>query len=754
MGFLFFATVGTLLAAQAAPASVVGTVRDGETDVPIRGAVVLLSDLDRATLTDTAGHYLLRDVGTGPQHLTVRVLGYAERTLHALVPRSGQLEINISLRPQAIPLTRLEVRSPARVRGLERGDAGAFPDRGVSIAAVRNHPLLAEPDVLQALSGGTVVTRPESPSGLHVRGGAADQIAYEIDGIPVLSPYHAAGVFSAWNPDALSRIDLSASSSAEHAAALAGTVSATTLAPGPRLRAQGSISTTQARVTADGPLGAVGAGYLLSLRTGFPGMFAPKDEPSYLRGETGDALAKIDIPALGGHIRLLAYRSENELSAAAYPGGDSVAETDAVRNLFEWRSQSIGGEWTDTLTSDVIRIKAWTASADAQALWAAEVGPARLGAARRDLGALAAIEHRSATASTTGGIRFERIRTAYRVASSLSEGSEWRLAGATPLAAAFLEQTRSMSPRTALQVGFSLTAVAGDLSFGPRAQLSWEPTSSIRITGSYARSHQYAQSLRNGESLVGTVFPVDLYVVSRAPGVPTAWSDMGILGIEYRPAPNLRLGVEGYVSGFRDLVLVAPRDGEPFATHSFAAGSGGSRGFAVEAAASGSRYGVLGSYGWQRVRLRHGGASYVPDYGARHVVDTGLILFPTATFSVRIGTTAAFGRGTTPVTNGLEWEACNLLDEGCEFGGSPRHGVDALGTAQLPHYVRVDVGVRKHWHIDVRGRDASVALFGTITNLFSRKNLLTYANDPETVDPVGITMRPLSPLLVGFDWRF
>ena len=163
-----------LPAAQVIQATVAGVVRDEETGRPLAGAVVALTDLNRHTGTDVMGRYVLRQVPAGPQHITVRFIGHAPRTLHALVPRDGQLEINVSLRAQPVRLPTVEVRAPVVVRGVEGEDSTAFPDRGSSIAAVWNHPLLSEPDVLQALGGGEVVLQPESPSGVHIRGGASD----------------------------------------------------------------------------------------------------------------------------------------------------------------------------------------------------------------------------------------------------------------------------------------------------------------------------------------------------------------------------------------------------------------------------------------------------------------------------------------------------------------------------------------------------------------------------------------------------
>ena len=186
-----------VLLIQVASAAVVGTVRDRHTGEPLAGALVTLSDIDRTALTDEFGRYSFEGVLPGPQHLSVQLLSYETRTLHALVAAHGQLEINLSLRPKPIPLGPVSVAPTVPVRGVEGHNDASFPDRSVSIAAVRNHPLLSESDAFEALGGGFVTLQPETPSGIHIRGGASDQTSYYLDGIPVFSPYHAAGMFSA-----------------------------------------------------------------------------------------------------------------------------------------------------------------------------------------------------------------------------------------------------------------------------------------------------------------------------------------------------------------------------------------------------------------------------------------------------------------------------------------------------------------------------------------------------------------------------
>ncbi|HEU5041497.1 MAG TPA: TonB-dependent receptor, partial [Gemmatimonadales bacterium] len=234
-----------LLALQSGAATVAGVVRDEATGAPVAGAIVALPDLDRSVTADAAGRYRLDAVPAGPQHIAVRFIGYAPRVLHLLVPATGALEVGLALRAEPLRLGTIEVRPRLALNGFDADAVTPYPDRAASMAAIRNHPLLAVPDALQGLGGGEVTLEPESPSGVHVRGAASDQVGYLLDGIPVLSPYHSAGTFSAWNPDALAGIRLSASGRTDGAPdALAGTFAADTRVPGARHGAQGSLGTT------------------------------------------------------------------------------------------------------------------------------------------------------------------------------------------------------------------------------------------------------------------------------------------------------------------------------------------------------------------------------------------------------------------------------------------------------------------------------------------------------------------------------
>ncbi|HET9326230.1 MAG TPA: TonB-dependent receptor [Candidatus Eisenbacteria bacterium] len=733
-----------LAAAPSGSAGIAGTVRDAETAQPLAGAAVLLPELERGTLTDSAGRYVLSPVPPGPHHLEVRLLGYSPRVLHALVPSAGALSIDVALRAQPVSTHSVEVRAPITIRGVEPGTT-VFPDREASSTAIANHPLLAEPEGFHALEGGEASLRPETAGGVYLRGGAADQTAFLIDGVPVLSPYHAGGISSAWNTDALSRVYLRASDPWSSApGALSGTIEGVTREPGPVARSQGSISTTQARITFDGPL--AGGGYVLSARGGVHDLVAPSGERSYLSGGVGDALAKLETPAFGGRARALYYGNTNQIGTAAAAEETPPA---APRNDFDWDGRSFGLDWR----RDHIRVLGWSASGDATADWDMPVGRLSMEGERQDAGVRLALHSEGALASSALELDWRTSRTRYRTVPD-SAGVPFALDSDFPIATLAVRQTLHVGAGMELDSYIPAEFAEGLTRAAPQVRLRWNKSPSLTFLLAYLRTHQYAQSLRNPESVVDHVFPADVTIGSAAAGIPVAESDQRLIAADWRWRAGIRLGLEAYDRDSRNLLLVAPRDGEPFSTGGFVIGSSRSQGIALDLAAGSARWAVVASYGWQDVRLFYGDSSYVPEHGAKHRFEGGVIVHPSATSSVRLGAWVETGRRTTSIPTAFEWESCNLLDEGCEFGGSPHYGNEPLGGTPLPAYARVDLGVRKHWHARVAGRDGSIALFGTYSNLFSRENLLTYAYDPSTGEQVGVELRPAALLVIGIDWRW
>lgn len=753
MQHLPFASAALVMALQPSQAVITGSVRNETTNQPIAGLMVGLTDLDRTAITDSLGRYVFRNVAAGPHHVGVRHFGYSPHTLHALVPSSGTLEINVLMVPVEQRLATFVVRHAVPLGSLSNDQSEQSNTRRL-ISAIRNDPMNTESDALLSLVGGTVSARPEAPSGLNVRGGAADQVAYTLDGIPVFNPFHVAGLFSSWNPDALAAVDLSTDvRDAGNTSALSGTVNAVTRSPAAQFKSQGSFSTTHARLTVDGPIGRRDAGFLLSMRAGFPGIIAPRRENSYVRGEWGDHIAKLETPAFNGRLKLLSYSSEDETSTPATVSDTVVTRENAGRNMFAWSGHSVGAEYTRAMGHAQLRAVGWSATSDASSAWTAADGPVTMSSSRRNRGALVSATFNSSRSKTLAGFRAEQMATTYALDFAPNVASNLRMNSRTGLATGFLQNERVVG-RVTLLAGASLAAFAHRLHANPFAEARLRANEQFSVSGSYTHRNQYAQSMRNGENVTGIVFPAELFVSAARNGVPVATSDLGVFGAEFNKSGALRAAVQLHAQRLQNVVVIAPFDGEPFATRTAGLGHGRTHGLSLDIAFSQARYGVVANYGFQQVQYTSGEVSYMPSHGAKHAFGSGVILFPTPTASIRIGVTALGGRRTTAVASAFEWEACNLKDRGCEFSGSPRSSVQSPGGLSLPLYVRADVGVRKHWHLQARGRSVEIALFGAFTNVLGRGNVLTFAPDAVSGAMTPISMRPQAPLVLGLDWHY
>ncbi len=758
-------------------ASVWGTVRDSETGTPVVGARVELLDAGLASITDSAGSYVLSGVSVGARHLMISSLGYKARTLHVFVPSDGAIRLDVALEPEPIRLRPVEASLTARpVRTEEEYSLDAVQrvgSRTLTQWDVRSHPGLAEPDFFEALGGQGVLLDPENPSGLHVHGGSSDQNLFLLDGVPVYSPYHAAGQFSALNPDAISRVDLhSVVAPSTWDGALSGVVDARTQAPGAdQVGIRGAVSATGARLTGDGSL-PLGAGGLFSARWGHPGFLAPPAEDSYVRGSFSDGLAKVEAPIGGGRVQVLAFTSDNNLRIAsvlteADDGGapessEAGFELDDAQgpNQFSWKSRSYGLGWEKPLGGrTAIHAQLWRADLDVASYWRATGGPLSMSSRRRTYGSRLMLLADGPASSSRLGFSVERDRTSYTVlpagTSGLPTESLLETRSEPEVFAAFAEHQRCLNDRVHVLLGVRSSFMAGKRPrLAPRVSLNWPVSSFFSVSAGYARTHQWVQSLRNPESLIDNVFNPNLPVAAEGNDIPIAQSDQFGLALKTWPVEGVSAGLEGYTRVLEGLVLVAPTTGQPFAVAGYSIGRARAWGGAINVELAGARYRALVEYGFGAVTYDVGSGTYRPEFAVNHSLAAALGYYPSASLVVRSALRVEFGRPTTLVEGPFEWEACSIIGGGCEAEGSPQEVAGPLGRSRLPAYIRLDIGARKHWHWRLLGRDGVLTGFVTLSNVLGRRNLFGYTVDPGTGEVSKLPMRPFSPLTVGLEWSF
>jgi hypothetical protein len=461
-------------------------------------------------------------------------------------------------------------------------------------------------------------------------------------------------------------------------------------------------------------------------------------------------LAKLETGLFGGRLRGLVWSNANRLGAASAPPSEAAGGA-VPRHEFEWGGRSLGLQWQRTGPAMSAWITAWSALGNAEVSWRPPQGGLDLASRRLDEGLTAELQHRGRSSATALGISVERSATAYSVEGTA--GQDWLNQSRHPIATAFGEHRVRVGGGLTLAAGGSAIGALGRVRLAPQGELLWTPGAGFAASFTQSRRFQFAQSLRNPESIVGGVFPADLYLGAGSPGIPVGRSDQSTLTAVVRLAAALRFDLRAYRKDLHGIVLIAPGEAGPFATSPPVAGTGTSAGVSVGVRWSAPSVDLSASYDRQTVRYARQPVAFVPGHATRHAAEAGAVLRPSSSWTFRLGALAHFGRRITGSVGGVEWEACNLADGGCEFAGAPVLSTEPLGSRALPPYLRIDLGVRKEWTFRVGAGRTTLAAFGTLSNLLGRVNLHSYLVDPATGGVSGIEMRPRAPLVVGLDWR-
>lgn len=253
---------------RASEAVISGFVREKETGLSIPYAVVYVNNLNKGTVTDDYGYYVL-SVPPGRHEIMFKFLGYKDETFDVIVSGSGT--VDAFLEEQLIELRGVVITAEREqnVRGLQLG-----LDK-LDIGTIRNIPSnLGEADIIKStllLPG--VQTVGEGASGFNVRGGNTDQNLILLDGAPIFNSSHMFGFFSVFNPEIVKDFRLYKSGiPAKYGGRLSSVLDVSTKDGNLKdLTVSGGISPIAARLTIDGPVIKDKATFLFSGRGGHSG---------------------------------------------------------------------------------------------------------------------------------------------------------------------------------------------------------------------------------------------------------------------------------------------------------------------------------------------------------------------------------------------------------------------------------------------------------------------------------------------------
>ena len=184
-----------------------GVVTEAETGEPMYGVVVFDDVTKSYTRTDRRGHYSINLPG-GENVLNFSADGKEDQALRVVVQSDGGLNVMMTEKVTMLKEAVVSAESMAQHRNTEMGV------EKVSVKTMNKIPsAFGEGDVIKA-----VLTLPgvksvgEASGGFNVRGGSADQNLILFNGSTIYNPTHLFGIFSAFNPDIVSNVELYKSS--------------------------------------------------------------------------------------------------------------------------------------------------------------------------------------------------------------------------------------------------------------------------------------------------------------------------------------------------------------------------------------------------------------------------------------------------------------------------------------------------------------------------------------------------------------
>ena len=736
-----------------------GIVRAAESPSAIALPYAMIQLVDagasRSVLTDVTGAYAITGVPAGLHRLRAIYIGHQPSEVEVLVPPGGTVDVDLALIRAPIALPSLTVVA----RAIDLPDVEPIHLRTAL-------PAWAAGEItLRTLGAGTGMVEsgltgaggengggndPADPrDALLMRGSTTDLKLVLLDGAPVYTPFHLAGLLPSFDASTIGGAALHVGGApARYDGGLSYILDLRTRpAARDRLRGGGAIDLMSAQGSLEGPLGSH-AGLLVAGRTLHDAGAALWGNGKSPYGYV-DGLAHFDAePAAGQRVGVTAFANDESVfldlgSTLGLVGPDAASWGN--RALSVVYQGSAGGTLLDA-TAAGSRYRAELpipASAEQRSAGHPEPTLAR-GRTDRLRFALDA----SRTFGGSGNVlRFgaavDRTEASYG-AHRLDAGSETGTDAATTgsVAGGYVDATARASGSVVIRAGVRADRYTSDARtrFAPRVSVLWSLSDVALLTLAAGRYHQYARA--TDAQVQGAVqdLAAGLPNARSGPGrrLPVATADHVVLSLDQRVKPGVRLGIQGFVKGFSSYAGLERST---------------SSGVDVRVAAeSEDLTGWLGySLAWFWSEDRRIGAS-TSEFTGRHLLSAGVTgrLAGPLGMDVRVAFSEGLPYTSIPLSVS---ESANPTHDN-EFRGEVQSGTPALGGGPDDGFLRIDAEIHADLFPVWGGRRFALRPYAKVLNALDRRDGLFWYFSPWR-DP---SVRPLAELsllpVIGFEWRF
>ena len=561
-----------------------GYILDGKTGERLIGASLYLPRLGIGTTSNNYGFYSITFLEDSIE-LQATYTGYRPQLLSLNATNDHSFNIELEQAPALTELVVVNTEGQRHTR-----NRAVIGKTDVSSSLMKSVPaLLGEADVLKALQllpgvqAGT-----EGTSGLHIRGGGADENLLLLDGVPVYNAAHAFGLFSIFNADAVHRAELMKSAFPASHGGRTSSIIEVHMKEGDKYKfhGEGGIGLIFSKLTLEGPIKEGRSSFMISGRRTYADFILRP-----LLRATGD----LDIVPFFMDFNAKAnfpVGKKNRIYFSMYTGTDKLRVKEEYNNLFDTANRvtnsDYGFSWGNVtaitrynheinrktfanFTVNYSRYRFHTHMADKiSSTSGVELSQARQTyfsgiedisikgdvdylpnpAHHVKLGFAATRHHYRPGVTTFYQKDSSQQETDRAVQRSLYTG-EYDL---------YLEDDIQFTPRLKANLGIRLSALSGSnkLFFAPQPRMAWlfKLSDTWKLKGAASIMNQFIHLLTN--SNMG--LPTDLWLPATR-RVPPQWAAQVSAGASYSPGSTLEASAEVYYKRLKNVIEYAEGSG-------------------------------------------------------------------------------------------------------------------------------------------------------------------------------------------------
>jgi hypothetical protein len=696
----------------------------------------------RSVVTDSLGAYRIEGLPPGALRLRASYAAHTPVTVDVLVPREGDVLVDLELAARPVELPPVDVITDVRVpepdpkeaveesEALGRVDAAAleigtgFADAGLA-------------DAVRAFGGNDPA---QASDVLFMRGSTTDLKLVLLDGAPVYTPFHVAGLLKSFEPAVLGRADLHVGGApARYDGGLTYILDLRTKRPGrDSIHVSGSLDLISGSLSLDGPLGDR-AGVVASARSLHGLGERPLGASPY---GYQDVLVSLEGEPSRNHLLRATGFWNREAVVLDLPGAPGVTSAAAPDEAW-WSNRALSsayhGRVGELLLETTVAASGYRATLPLQpSADPDEPTPAPiLARAQTDrIRGGAEVARPNPTGTLRAGVSFETLEATYSAASLGAGTVPMDSHGTSTTVGAYVDATRSVGSSLVVRLGLrgDRFSDAGSVRLAPRAALTWVVAPEAMVTVATGRYHQLARATdvalerSLSEVVADTALASDL--------LPVASADHVVVSLDQTFGRDVRLGLAGFWKAYSGLRSTQT---EPIR----------SSGIDLRVQRRGAHATAWLGYGlsWYWSGADLSGSS--SDFTGRQLLTAGLFGSLGSSFGADVR--VAFGAG-------LPYTSVPFGRTESDLALGPAEGV-LEQTPPLPggldeDFLRVDVELYANLRPQWGGRTWQIRPYLRVLNALDRRDALFYAFEPWRSDELTpLAERPLVPV-VGVAWRF